>query len=218
MRTIASILITSLLLCTLLCCAKPEKQGKESEGKITNQSGRNTTVGGGGQNILVEPLPVEYLDEISTVGIDIGWEIIFIGLDRSLPAEEIWLQVVYNNNSGILKGNADYYAKDESYFWEFESNQPFLNIINYLRVHPDIFFDHSEFSGDPPYQGSYYGDGDPVETFALFVNGNFFDPDYYAYSIGKGTTTGEPAIPEIEFAIELIKSEIMDEVLLHQIN
>ena len=177
----------------------------------------------GGKSIRFEPLPVEYLSYINDPEMDVRWEISFHVYDNSQPPRKVVFSVIYNcgicgsekygNIGGELYavGNlADNYR--EGYSCELPSIQPFLDIVQYIEQHPDIFFDYAEYDVGPSLPMPFSGGEEFFSLRLLYYNIGW---KKHYFSITKGIGGDLPKVPEIEHVINMIKDAFMDELLQH---
>jgi len=122
------------------------------------------------------------------------------------------MRVYYDNGEGVLKAHGNLFDYSENYYCEFTDIQPFLDIVDYIGQHPDIFFDYSEFGGEPELPIAWPG-GDEMFSFQLLDCRE--GRSNLNYCIAKGIGGDKPAVPEVENVINMIKNAFMDELLQH---
>ena len=181
-------------------------QTKNLEKSLVNLPSSAGSMGG-----TWEPLPSSYLSEIGNPEKYLDWTLAMYGYDTSTPPKYVYTNVTLSNEQGILFGAADIPGSDDSFYHTFPSNQAFIDLIGYMYQHQDIFFDYSEFNGAPP--GEFILPQGAEEYFQLTLAG--YDVYGHDYCIAKGLVNGGPNPPEIEYVFNEIKTEFLNEILLH---
>ena len=160
-------------------------------------------------NITYEPLTPEHLSEIDSPEPNGYWEMEYVGVCNEISTAEMDVRIVYNLQPDSLYAST-LLSDDSSFYYDFPSSQPFLDIVDYIREHPDVFFDHSEFN-DENYLSVYSMDSDKYLRFSL--NSYYIRGRGRYYCIVK--ITEDPPVPEIEHVFEMIETSIIEELLKH---
>jgi len=150
------------------------------------------------------PMPVSLLNDLENVE---GWNITIYTFDNSNPPRPMRSTVssptVFISHAfgvGSLLGIPG------EYYCEFPDLTPFTELIVYMRDHPDVFFDYTEFQG-----GFWYTLPQGYDEYLRFEIGVEGDQNFYG--IAKPLMpSGNP--PEIEYVFDQLHL-YRDEILQH---
>jgi hypothetical protein len=162
------------------------------------------------------PMPANYLDYVTDDSFALDWHFTLEGSDRSEPPQRILLGVSYYHGGvpeiahlhGSVTINGSGFASD------FPTAEPFLEIVDYLQAHEDVFFDHSEFSFQdiPMGWARFAQQANPQKEFFTF-HVDPLDGNNTAYAICKFADFNTDTPKEVFLAIEKIKLLFTDPIL-----
>jgi hypothetical protein len=157
------------------------------------------------------PMPQGYWSNNPLGGI---WIIRYWTTDNQVPPCDMWATVTHADMTGvglIMQGSGQLIGcQGDSYAYDFPSHQPLQDLVEYMDLHPGIFFDHSEFVGADP--GKYILPVGTDEYFEFTIR-DPHDSDNY-FCIAKGIVPGQPVAPEIQYVIDEL-TVWKNEILLH---
>ncbi len=160
-----------------------------------------------------EPLTADKLADIE----DITWHFNFRTYDDSTPPEAMWAMFRtpyfkgFRETQGAESTGFDILPGTHEYEWEFADEEPFLDLLEYVRTHPDVLLDGSEWTGPDPHWW-HLPDG-VDEFFVLSIN---VPNDTNLYGCAKGIVPGEAVDEDIQYVMDQL-ALFRDELLLHPI-
>ncbi len=159
-----------------------------------------------------QPMPPENLEDIYNA--QTKWMINFWTWDHSDPPNHMWSAVVYNPSDRKLQGLGTMaYAPSQDYRYDFPTPKTFLDLIDYMGDHPDVFFDHAEFENAP--EGKYTTPENADEFFVLSYRPRESSNGFWiSKSIVKGDEIPEEIPEEIQHVIDELH-KFRDEILQH---
>jgi len=163
-----------------------------------------------------EPLPIEILDGIESIGESVQIKIVYADFSNIDPESNIRMGLKYHHDDNVVTG----FGVDDVYTQEYDhiftDPQPFWDILNYIEQYPDVFFDYSEFETIP--QSHFLPPEGGVKTFGVEIIGDpYGDSMEYNYCIVKWAVEGEPVSDELQYVFDTLQTEFMDELVTHPV-
>jgi hypothetical protein len=217
MRILNIIILLLIGLPLLSCSANSEVNSVPCDGRVLNDNSpkNSTTVLSGDY-----PMPVELAANINTPGSHPLFQIGFYTFNLEQPPVDMFCNLYYHideldGRGEVLRPPPPYDV--EVYEYVFPSGQVFTDLVEYMADNPDIFFDYSEFEGQP--SGTFAFPEGTSEGFYLSLRAAYPNPvtgNDDDYTIAKGIVPGQPSVAEIEYVIDQLR-DLRDELLEHPV-
>ncbi len=217
-------IITAFMLITIslmvLSCFSPKPE-REISLEASDRRG-STTMDSKDLNSLeppytgrFEPMVVDDLEYLS----ECTWTFNFRTYNLDQPSCQMWVNISLENVDGqqqILHGDGYLIeCSQQTYSFDFPSHQPFLDIIDYIKIHDVELFNHTEFEGAE--LGTYNLPDGIDEYFVFSAWGPNLGTPSNELCIVKGIVPGEEVPEEIQYVIDQLKI-LRDEILQHPVN
>jgi hypothetical protein len=214
---IISITIISMLLLSQACSFNRSiPQTSNVSDSSSSNEGVNEAIPSEGEVLEYRrayylPMQPENLDNIHDPASS-QWQLFY---GYSNPEAYVYFAVKYDVGIDYLQAFGETRLNAESITYErtaFPSSQPFLDLIDYMGNHPDVFFNHSEFENQEP--GDYDQSVGGLEGFNLQVSAwqttEEGRPIYYI--IHKAVMPGEEVPVELRYVLDTIRTEFAEQI------
>jgi hypothetical protein len=159
-----------------------------------------------------KPMPAEILDDIRGS----MWVITYECPDISLPSSRLGVRISLRdwdlNGQQEMEAGAEQLSNPyQSYSYDFQSEQPFVDILNHISEHREYFFDYSEYTDEYP---GWYKIPSSGEYFILTASNVEIHSEGYEYAIVTEYPEGSEVPDEVAWVFERLR-ELRDEILTH---
>jgi len=175
-------------------------------------SGANCSAKGRPAGTFWEPLPAGLISDIQNLDPDLELKIRFNDYESSNPEANLTMWLQYDRVSGKVVALGDRRDFSAQYAYTFTSTQGFIDLVDYILAHQDVFFNYEEFNPSRP--GWVFPPEDANESFQLMLLNYSIAHVYHDYCIFKSISPSNP-VPEIQYVIDTLKTQFKDVLLQH---
>jgi len=141
------------------------------------------------------------------------WDVFYYGFDNSTPPRKVRVWMRYYSDRDIFCASSEVENSDERFTHTFSGKSGLVKIVDYIKDNQSVFFDYSEYKGNKPLMLLDWGEGS--EGFSLDLINRPYFLKYRSYRIVKTIGGSMPEIPEVRHVLEMIKTEYINELMLH---
>jgi len=160
-----------------------------------------------------EPMPVEALSKVETYDVDVYISLTYRGPGSSDPTVMYDMELQLNKRDDVIIGWANTVNRDEYYVHSFMDTKVFFDLAHYMEQHPDVFLDYSEFDPDNPGRLKRYPEAEG--WFHFMIRACLVGGEWHDFIIAKKILSNRPVDEEIQYVMDKIRTEFLDELLQH---